>query len=508
MKQSDRQTIDSGQFTELFKLTPNGESELFVEFASGYRGGSWRVDRLYLGSGETVSVNEAAGDIVSSDGTNGQYFFDASTGYASWWRSTADSSGVGFVGYKSRGTLGSPTVLSAGDDTAIFRGFAYDGGAYREIGRIAIETDTVTGSDDISGDLSFYTRDDGAAAAITRRWYLIKTGAWAPYTDDTYDIGTSTKQVRDVYLGKTVQTPIIKTSGSPYVSTFTGWAMVVMVAGGAGGSGGGGAVATGGGGGGGGGGFLAYLSHFYFYNGVSYPFTIGSGGTGGTAGANTGGNGGASTISSTATIFANMTTGNNVAAGVGSGGTAGVGGAGGAGGGGGGGGGGAGVATTSAPSGGSAGAARTTLDSITIYAGGAGANATASTRAGGGGGGGDCLGAGTAGSGATGGPARSAVVTGVQGGAGGNGGTSATYAGGGGGGGAAGWLPWASYATVNAGNGANGAGTNYGLLGTGGKGYGAGGGGGGGAAVGAAIGGTGGAGAAGVIAIFPYGAAA
>jgi len=69
---------------------------------------------------------------------------------------------------RARGTYGSPTIVSSGDQlgNVLFQG--YDGSAYRSAASIEAQVDGTPGASDMPGRLTFKTTPDGATAATER----------------------------------------------------------------------------------------------------------------------------------------------------------------------------------------------------------------------------------------------------------------------------------------------------------------------------------------------------
>lgn len=84
-----------------------------------------------------------------------------------------------------RGTETTPLTIATGDYIGTSLYYGYDGTASRSLARIQCRNDTVTGTDNLSASLTFATRNDGAAAALTTRLTIGKQGnitALAPYS--------------------------------------------------------------------------------------------------------------------------------------------------------------------------------------------------------------------------------------------------------------------------------------------------------------------------------------
>lgn len=87
-------------------------------------------------------------------------------------RSYVNGTGAGTNSmYKSRGTFASPTGVSSGDQSGLFRFYALDatGGTDREVARMTAFVGTASGANDISGRIVFWTRPTGVGGALTQR---------------------------------------------------------------------------------------------------------------------------------------------------------------------------------------------------------------------------------------------------------------------------------------------------------------------------------------------------
>lgn len=106
-------------------------------------------------------------------------------------RNAASSNGAWWSAYKTRSATGSDadTAVASGDDIMTLRAYAADGASYREVAQILQEVDTYTGSDNVSGRIGFWTRNDGASAALTERLRVLKAGGlmWLNGAEPTCD---------------------------------------------------------------------------------------------------------------------------------------------------------------------------------------------------------------------------------------------------------------------------------------------------------------------------------
>jgi len=83
-------------------------------------------------------------------------------------RNSADNAAGIIRGRKSRGTNGSPTIITAGDQLWTLRWAGYDGAAYVDAAAISGFGDGTPGANDMPGMLVFYTTPDGSATLTER----------------------------------------------------------------------------------------------------------------------------------------------------------------------------------------------------------------------------------------------------------------------------------------------------------------------------------------------------
>ncbi len=128
------------------------------------------------------------------------------------------SSFSSILGYKSRNTVASPSIVANGDGALSFVGRGYDGSNFLNLAEFRVEVDGTPGTNDMPGRLTFWTTPDGSSTSSERmridnqgnvgigtinpsRFKLQLTGNIGPTTDDTYDLGSSTYRWQDLYLG-------------------------------------------------------------------------------------------------------------------------------------------------------------------------------------------------------------------------------------------------------------------------------------------------------------------
>jgi hypothetical protein len=109
--------------------------------------------RFLVGTSTTVGANRT----LQVAGTGAEFFYNA-----------ADTDAVPLILSKSRGSLGSPTIVSSGDNTGFIRFRGYDGSGYVDTARIESVVDGTPGTNDMPGRLAFYTTADGASSPSER----------------------------------------------------------------------------------------------------------------------------------------------------------------------------------------------------------------------------------------------------------------------------------------------------------------------------------------------------
>ena len=144
-------------------LTTSGDTNTGIFFPAAdtiafAEGGveSVRIDssgRLLVGTSTTVAANRT----LQVAGTGAEFFYNA-----------ADTDAVPLILSKSRGSLGSPTIVSSGDNTGFIRFRGYDGSGYVDTARIESAVDGTPGTNDMPGRLVFSTTADGASSPTER----------------------------------------------------------------------------------------------------------------------------------------------------------------------------------------------------------------------------------------------------------------------------------------------------------------------------------------------------
>jgi hypothetical protein len=180
-----------------------------------------------------IVVSPSSGTGVDATVDSGEYGFRSRTN-----STDANGSYLGF--FKARGTAGSQTVVSDGDDIGMIRFFAYDGDAMREAARIKSEVDGGAGASDMPGALSFFTTADGGATLsermrINNAGLITGTGtslgAWTAFTPTwtNLTVGNATQTWVYCQLGKLVFVRGILTWGSTTSATGSATAMSLPV---------------------------------------------------------------------------------------------------------------------------------------------------------------------------------------------------------------------------------------------------------------------------------------
>lgn len=109
-------------------------------------------------------------------------------------RSSADTTAFAMNFRKSRGTVGSPTVITTGDDLATISGFGYVGATntYREVTRITFDSaGTISdATNGIGGIIRFATQLQGTDTSPQERWRIEQAG-WLVGQEFATDPGTT-----------------------------------------------------------------------------------------------------------------------------------------------------------------------------------------------------------------------------------------------------------------------------------------------------------------------------
>ena len=117
-------------------------------------------------------------------------------------RHSDDIHGAALTLYKSRNTsAGSFTIVNDNDILGELSFFGDDGtDAVSEGARIFARVEGTPGANDLPTEIVFATSPDGSNA-VTERLRISNAGHLLPAADDTYDLGSSSLQFRDIYTG-------------------------------------------------------------------------------------------------------------------------------------------------------------------------------------------------------------------------------------------------------------------------------------------------------------------
>ncbi len=162
-----------------------------------------RIDesgRVVIGGGTAQAAVQELGNADTPSfqvqGTSGP------TALAGNFRWSADGTGPRWAFVKSRGaSIGTHTVVQDGDDLGVLVFGGSDGTDFEPGAAIKAEVDGTPGDNDMPGRLVFMTTSD-AAATPTSRWQIISTGHLLPFADDTYQIGSTSLRIADIFLAE------------------------------------------------------------------------------------------------------------------------------------------------------------------------------------------------------------------------------------------------------------------------------------------------------------------
>ena len=181
-------------------------------------GNSYHEGSIFTGVGHLAVNNSnltplatgATGDILAGNG-NANFQYDASTAYLNLEKSISNAQGIDFAFYKSRGNTASPSIVTAGDDIGLIRGYAYQASAYTEVTRITLET--LLGGATNSGVIRFYTANAGTLGerVVIREDGDVGIGITTPTAKLHVDQSSSTANIPVVSLDQA-------DSGEPFIN--------------------------------------------------------------------------------------------------------------------------------------------------------------------------------------------------------------------------------------------------------------------------------------------------
>lgn len=127
-----------------------------------------------VGIGLSTPTNKL--ELYSATAANVFIKGDSTTAYFAQ-RTSTDTAGPYSYYYKARGTALAPTAVASGDALGTLSFVGYGGTTLSSVAAIQSNVDTYTADNNLSGYLSFYTRTDGLAAALTERVRITKDGS-------------------------------------------------------------------------------------------------------------------------------------------------------------------------------------------------------------------------------------------------------------------------------------------------------------------------------------------
>lgn len=174
-------SLSAGGTNQNIVLTPSGTGVVTTPANVGI-GTSSPVDKL--------SVYSSGTSIISVKGDSGVAFIAE--------RASNDATNPGLNFRKYRGTIAAPLTIATGDVLGGSNFLGYDGSALISAASIRGTAETVTGTGDISGALTFLTRPAGTGTSTTERMRITSAG--------------------NVGIGNTAPTHNLSVNGTTYMS--------------------------------------------------------------------------------------------------------------------------------------------------------------------------------------------------------------------------------------------------------------------------------------------------
>ncbi len=148
-------------------INTNSSTALLIE-QSGVKSNTLRVDT----SNGWVGIAGVPAEELSIFGVDA----GSANNLAMYLSATSSTAANQISFFRPRGTTASPTINVSDDRIGTFIWRGYDGVAYRQIATIQGRSQTVTGSNDISGALYFNTRPTGSGGALATRMFIGEDG--------------------------------------------------------------------------------------------------------------------------------------------------------------------------------------------------------------------------------------------------------------------------------------------------------------------------------------------
>lgn len=148
-------------------------------------------------SGGLFGFSDAAPTAVT--GFERVVFEDADGSLSDWSFRIAGGGYAAFNSAASRGTLASPTASGVNDVMLQITAYGHDGTNYLLAGMISFQIPTTTGTNDMPGQIIFYTTSD-AASSPTARVIIGHDASFKPDANDGVSLGINGKAFSDLWL--------------------------------------------------------------------------------------------------------------------------------------------------------------------------------------------------------------------------------------------------------------------------------------------------------------------